>query len=75
MSDAQFELVEQRTTLATRNGCGLAQLAIAWPLSSAGVSSVMGGVTKMEHLEDNAGAASISFSDDELQELDALTRP
>ncbi len=75
LTDRNLELVEKLESIAKRKGCSLAQLAIAWLLSHQAVSSVIAGVTKIEHLEDNAGAISVSFSDEELEDIDRLTKP
>jgi len=48
-------------------------LSIAWLLAHDVVCSVIAGVTRMEQLEDNVGAASISFTQTELEQLDRLT--
>ena len=74
LTDRNLDLVEQLLPMAERKGCTLAQLAIAWLLTHEVTASVIAGVTKMAHLEDNAGAVHVEFTEDELNEIEALTR-
>jgi aryl-alcohol dehydrogenase-like predicted oxidoreductase len=73
LTDRNFELIEKLIPMAEEKGCSLPQLAIAWLLSHDVICSVIAGVTKMEHLEDNVEACSVSLSEEELEELDGLT--
>jgi L-glyceraldehyde 3-phosphate reductase len=57
--------------IASRRGQSLAQLAIAWVLRDARVSSALIGASSVAQLEQNVAAlASLEFSDDELAEID-----
>jgi aryl-alcohol dehydrogenase-like predicted oxidoreductase len=74
LTDRNFELVQKLDAIAKHKGCSLAQLSIAWLLSREVTCSVIAGVTKMEQLEDNAEAPSVSFAKAELEEIDNLTK-
>ena len=74
LTDHNLDLVEKLDAIAIRKRCNLAQLAIAWLLSCGVVSSVIAGVTRMAHLEDNVGAVSVSLDTDDLAEIDRLTQ-
>jgi aryl-alcohol dehydrogenase-like predicted oxidoreductase len=74
LTDRNLELVEKLDGIARKKQCSMAQLAIAWLLSHDVVCSVIAGVTQMEHLEDNVGAASVSLAQSDLKALDRLTR-
>lgn len=74
LTERNLERVDQLDAIARRKGCTLAQLAVAWLLSHEVVCSVIAGVTRLEHLEDNARATSVSLSEDERSEIDRLTR-
>ena len=74
LSARNLEWVEKLDAIAKGKGCTLAQLAIAWLLSHEVVCSAIAGVTRMEHLEENARATSVSLSAEELQQIDQLTR-
>lgn len=66
--------------MATTKGCTPAQLALAWvvrlgdtPTSAGGASVVpIPGTKRVKYLEDNASAATIRFSPEELQFLDSV---
>jgi len=74
LTERNLELVENLAAIAERKGCSMAQLAIAWLLSHEIVPSVIAGVTKMSQLEDNAGAPNVTFTEEELAEIDRLSR-
>jgi pyridoxine 4-dehydrogenase len=69
-----LELVEKLDARAKRKGCTLAQVAIGWLPSHEVTCSVIAGVTKVEHLEDNAKAPSVSLTAEELEEIDRMTK-
>ena len=73
LTDRNLALVDKLDAIAKRKGCSLAQLSIAWLLSHEVICSVIAGVTKMEQLEENAMSPSVSFSQEELEEVDNLT--
>jgi myo-inositol catabolism protein IolS len=58
--------------IGERHGATPAQVAIAWVLHQPGVSSAICGTTNADHVRDNAGAAEIKLSEDDLAELEAL---
>ena len=64
-------LVELVRTWARRKNASPAQLALAWLSARKPWIVPIPGTTKVAHLEENVGAASISFSAAELKELDA----
>lgn len=75
ITERSLDLVVRLDEIARAKGCSMAQLAIAWLISKDVVCSVIAGVTRLEHLEDNAGASAVSLSAEELTELDHLSRP
>lgn len=68
-----FKLVEQMRNIAAAHECTVSQVAIAWLLKRAAVSSVLLGATKLHQLEDNLGAADLMLTDAEAARLDAAT--
>ncbi|HKU59534.1 MAG TPA: L-glyceraldehyde 3-phosphate reductase [Gaiellaceae bacterium] len=57
--------------IAQRRGQSLAQMALAWTLRDARVTSTLIGVSSIEQLEDSLRALdNLSFSGDELAEID-----
>lgn len=74
LTERNLNMIEELDRIAQRKNCSIAQLAIAWLLSHDVVSSVIAGVTKLEQLEDNAGAPHVEFTEEELEEIDRISR-
>jgi aryl-alcohol dehydrogenase-like predicted oxidoreductase len=70
-----FRVVERMRELAQARGASVAQVALAWLLSKPFVSSIIVGATKLHQLEDNLKAVEVGLSEEELNELDAMTAP
>jgi aryl-alcohol dehydrogenase-like predicted oxidoreductase len=58
--------------VADRLGCSLAQVAIAWNLHQPGVTAALAGTRSAAHIRDDAAAATIALTDEQVAELDAL---
>lgn len=71
---ANRRLVEGIEAIARRKGATAAQIALAWVLAQKPWIVPIPGTTKMHRLEENLGAASIQLSEEDLQELDRLTK-
>ena len=71
LSEENLARVRALDEIARRRGQSLAQLAIAWVLRDARVSSALIGASSVAQLEQNLGAlANTEFSSEELQEID-----
>jgi aryl-alcohol dehydrogenase-like predicted oxidoreductase len=70
-----YDVVEALDAMAAVKGATIPQLALAWLLQRRGVTSVIIGTKKPAQLEDNLGALDVAFTADELERLDALTKP
>src|SRR4051794_23124005 len=70
--DRNLALVDEVRRLATRKACTPAQLAIAWLLHRGADIVPIPGSTKAERVEENAAAARITLSVDEMRELDTV---
>jgi len=57
---------------ADRLGCTLAQMALAWNLHQPGVTALLAGSRNHTHVRENADAAAIELTPEQLAELDAL---
>lgn len=69
-----YAVVEALERMAQPRGASVAQVALAWILTRKWVTSILVGASKMAQLEDNLGAVAVTLSDDEVAELDRLTR-
>ncbi|MDO5632334.1 MAG: aldo/keto reductase [Paracoccus sp. (in: a-proteobacteria)] len=56
--------------IAARKGCTPAQLALAWLLAQGGDVVPIPGTTRPDYLSDNAAAAEITLTADDLAEID-----
>lgn len=73
--DQGFAIVERVRAIATRHNATVAQVALAWLLTNPTVSSVIFGVSKASQVDDNAGAAALTLTAEDLQELGAAMPP
>jgi L-glyceraldehyde 3-phosphate reductase len=71
ISDANLEKVRRLNDIAKARGQSLAQMAIAWVLRDARVTSALIGASRVEQVEDCVAAlARRDFSSDELAQID-----
>jgi aryl-alcohol dehydrogenase-like predicted oxidoreductase len=74
LSDARVDLVERLETYGEDRGRTVLELALSWLASRPEVATVIAGATKPEQVRSNTEILeSWALSDDELDELDALT--
>lgn len=63
-------------SLAKERGQTLAQMALAWLLRLPGITSALIGASSVAQIEENVKALdNLTFSDAELKQIDALTKP
>lgn len=67
-----LDLVEKIKEIAAAKKCTPAQLALSWTLAQGEDILPIPGTKKRSRLEENAGAAEIELTADELQAIDAL---
>jgi len=70
-----FDAVDALESIANRRSTTIAQVALAWLRSQAGVTSIIIGANKMSQLEDNLKAAEIELTAAELEQLSLTTTP
>ena len=71
LNEQTIAKVRALNEIAERRGQTLAQMALAWTLRDARMTSTLIGVSSMEQLEDSLRALdNLAFSDDELAEID-----
>ena len=68
-------LAEHVRELAQEKGCTPAQLALAWVLSRGSDVVPIPGTKRRTYLEQNAAAADVTFSEDELRHIDEAFPP
>lgn len=67
-------LAREFAALAKGKGCTAAQLALAWVLAQGEDIIPIPGTKKRKYLEENAAAADVSLSQEDLGKIDALIR-
>jgi aryl-alcohol dehydrogenase-like predicted oxidoreductase len=70
-----FDAIDVIKAIAAVRSVSPPAVAIAWLLSRPGVTSVVCGASKVDHLHAGIDASLLVLSDDELARLDAVTRP
>jgi L-glyceraldehyde 3-phosphate reductase len=71
LTEGSMAKVRALNEIAAGRGQTLAQMALAWTLRDARVTSALIGASSVAQLEDNVGAiARLGFTDDELAEID-----
>jgi L-glyceraldehyde 3-phosphate reductase len=71
LSDENLERVRALNGIAQRRGQSLAQMALAWTLRDARITSALIGASSVEQLEQNVAALDrLDFDDAELAEID-----
>ena len=71
LTDQALEKIRALNEIATGRGQSLAQLALAWTLRDARVTSTLIGASSVQQLEDSLGSLrKLDFSTDELAEID-----
>lgn len=68
-----LDVVDKVNELATAKDCTAGQLALAWLLAREEFIVPIPGTTKKARVEENAAAAEIELSPDDLDAIDALT--
>jgi aryl-alcohol dehydrogenase-like predicted oxidoreductase len=72
--DRAFDVVERLTAFATQHDHSLLELAMSWLACLPRMASVIAGATSAEQVRTNAAAASWTLTEDEMAEVDALSR-
>ena len=71
LTDENLERIRALNEIAARRGQSLAQLALAWTLRDARVTSALIGASSVEQLDQNLAALErADFDSDELAEID-----
>ena len=73
LTNRNFDIVEGLQKFAAERDKNLLDIAIGWLASQDVVSSVIAGATKPEQVEQNAAAADLRLSPEELAEIDTIT--
>jgi aryl-alcohol dehydrogenase-like predicted oxidoreductase len=67
-----LSLVKKLESMALKKGCTTSQLALAWVLAKGEFIFPIPGTKRIKYLEENAGARKVTFTLQELNEIDAI---
>jgi aryl-alcohol dehydrogenase-like predicted oxidoreductase len=73
--DRNLQLVEEVTKIAKRKGATAGQVALAWVLHKGQDIVPIPGTKRRKYLEENAGAAAVSLTAEEMRQLDEIGSP
>jgi 1-deoxyxylulose-5-phosphate synthase len=74
-SDADFDIINRLTEVASKRKLPNAQVALAWLLSKPYITAPIIGASKPGHLEDAAAVLSVKLTADEIFQLEELYKP
>ncbi len=69
-----FDILDVLHPMAEAKGVTVAQLALGWLLHRPAVTSVIIGANKPAQLADNLGSVNVSFTADEMKQLDEVSK-
>jgi aryl-alcohol dehydrogenase-like predicted oxidoreductase len=69
-----YDCIDAMRPIAQARGVSVAQIALAWLLHQAQVTSVIVGAKRPDQLADNLAATQVKLSADDLRVLDAVSR-
>lgn len=70
--EKNLELVKRIKTLSERKSCTPSQLALAWVMAQGDNIFPIPGTKRIKFLEENVGALDVSFTPDELEEINSI---
>jgi aryl-alcohol dehydrogenase-like predicted oxidoreductase len=73
--DKLYDTVEVLAGIAQARGVSSARVALAWLLTRPGITTVMVGARNEEQLADNLVAVELELSTEEIEQLEAVSRP
>jgi len=72
--DRAYDVIDAMSEIARSRSVSVAQIALAWLLHQAHVTSIIIGARKPEQLEGNLKCMTVKLSAEELEALDAVSR-
>ncbi len=75
LNDKAYAVIDELGAIAKSRDSTVARVALAWVGAQPGVDSTIIGARRLAQLEDNIKALDITLTKEELERLDALTKP
>jgi aryl-alcohol dehydrogenase-like predicted oxidoreductase len=73
--DRVYDVVERLDAMAQSKDCTMVQLAVAWVLAQAAITSPIVGPRTLPQMEEYLGAVSVKLSSADLETIDQLVPP
>jgi len=73
MTDKNFALIDEMEVIALRHNATISQIALAWMLADAVITSPIIGATSLEQLTENLGVLNVTLGADEITLLNKMT--
>ncbi|MBL8155003.1 MAG: aldo/keto reductase [Anaerolineae bacterium] len=70
-----YQIIDVLKAVAARHNASAARVAIAWAMAQPAISSVIIAARTLPHLEDNILAADLNLTEQDFQELHAVSDP
>ena len=70
-----WHIIDTLRRIAEARGTSMSQIALAWVAGRPAVTSVILGCRTVEQLEDNLGAADLTLTEDEIDQLTRVSAP
>ena len=74
LNDRIYDVIDGLQPIAAEKGVTLSQLSLAWVMQQPGVTSPIIGPRTMEQLEDNLKAHDVTFTEDDLKQINRVAR-
>ncbi len=74
-TERTWRILDVLREIAGELGRSVAQISLRWLMQRPGVTTPIVGVSKMNHLNDNLGAAEIELSDEQMARLNEVSAP
>jgi aryl-alcohol dehydrogenase-like predicted oxidoreductase len=74
LNDRIYDVIEGLQPIAEDKGVTLSQLSLAWVMQQPGVTSPIIGPRTMDQLEDNLKAYDVTFTEDDLKQINRVSR-
>jgi aryl-alcohol dehydrogenase-like predicted oxidoreductase len=68
-----WNILDMMAPIAKARGCSPARVSLAWLLAKPVVTSVIVGAKRLDQLQDNLAAVELTFTEDELRQLDEVS--
>ena len=70
-----YDIIDVLDGIAQKHNASIAQVSLSYLINKTGVSSVVVGSKKLEHLEDNIGSAELRLDSEDVEAIEKVSEP